>query len=106
MNKVYPPTRDIPRDEPVKAISCLKEIDFFTIFCNGFPGLECAKRWRIESGAGLLKHPIRCPSEVNRKREHVEQNGALLLGIIPKYPPRTPNLTQVESDSAVTGFIE
>ena len=71
------------REEPVKATSCLKEIDFFTSFWRVSSGSASLSKWRIETVEGLLKQPIRFPSEVSRRREQVEQNGALSFGIIP-----------------------
>ena len=90
-------------EEPVKAASCLKEIDFLTSFCRASSGSELLSKCRIETGEGLLKQPISWPSEVSRRREQVEQNGALLFGIIPKNPPGTQYRSEVESESAETG---
>ena len=87
----------------MKVASCLKEMDFFTSFCRAFSGSAWLSKCRIETGEGLLKHPISCPSEVSRSREQVEQNGALSFGIIQKKPPGTQYRSEVESDSAETG---
>lgn len=96
----YPPTDFIRVVEPLNEMACLVASAFFNSAFNRSLAVSSGwvKRSLIKNFWLLLKQPYKYPSDVNRKREHPEQKGALSLAIMPKFPfPGIIYLTEVES---------